>query len=362
VARPRKRENLGLPSGMFSRRQRSGRVYFYACRKEGDSGRRKEFPLGCERIAAFRKYADVMELPSKPDYTFTDLVARYEKEVIPKKAPETQKGNRQELKELSKFFGSPPAPLNQITPQRVQQYVDLRGTKRANKEKALLSHMFNTARKWGWTSLANPCTGIRGLAERGRNLYIEDDAFELLKELADEPTRNALDLAYLTALRPGDLLSLTSEKIIGDELVVKPGKNQNSTDRIIRYRLRAEDGSWNLLGALLETLRPDKEKAPVTYALLRDANGNKFTYSQRRRGFDNAKKLALKQLIAEGNTALAAHISKIQFRDVRAKAATDKVIRTGDMRSAQMQLGHASATMTEHYVRARLGDVVEPTK
>jgi len=34
----------------------------------------------------------------------------------------------------------------------------------------------------------------------------------------------------------------------------------------------------------------------------------------------------------------------------------------GDIRKAQRQLGHKSVTMTEHYVRKRRGDKVEPTK
>jgi integrase len=49
-----------------------------------------------------------------------------------------------------------------------------------------------------------------------------------------------------------------------------------------------------------------------------------------------------------------------QFRDLRGKAGTDKTDLAGDIRQAQKQLGHASVTMTEHYVRARRGDVVKP--
>lgn len=51
----------------------------------------------------------------------------------------------------------------------------------------------------------------------------------------------------------------------------------------------------------------------------------------------------------------------IQFRDLRAKAGTDAAD-AGGLDRAQRQLGHASVTMTEHYVRNRLGDKVEPTR
>ena len=41
---------------------------------------------------------------------------------------------------------------------------------------------------------------------------------------------------------------------------------------------------------------------------------------------------------------------------------TDKTDSTGDIRQAQKRLGHASVTMTGHYVRKRRGDKVTTTK
>lgn len=45
-----------------------------------------------------------------------------------------------------------------------------------------------------------------------------------------------------------------------------------------------------------------------------------------------------------------------QFRDLRAKAATD----TEDLHHAQKLLGHTTRAMTEHYTRKRIGDTVKP--
>jgi integrase len=50
-----------------------------------------------------------------------------------------------------------------------------------------------------------------------------------------------------------------------------------------------------------------------------------------------------------------------QFRDLRAKAATETEDQRG-MDAAQALLGHASAGMTKHYVRRRIGKLVNPTK
>ena len=55
-------------------------------------------------------------------------------------------------------------------------------------------------------------------------------------------------------------------------------------------------------------------------------------------------------------------IAEFQFRDLRAKAGTDTTETSGDIRTAQKQLGHKSVTMTETYVRARMGEKINPTR
>jgi len=47
-----------------------------------------------------------------------------------------------------------------------------------------------------------------------------------------------------------------------------------------------------------------------------------------------------------------------QFRDIRAKAATD----TGDLAHSQKLLAHKHRDMTEHYVRAHVGERVKPLR
>jgi integrase len=56
------------------------------------------------------------------------------------------------------------------------------------------------------------------------------------------------------------------------------------------------------------------------------------------------------------NKAREAAGVSFQFKDLRAKAATD----TGDLAAAQKLLGHKSRAMTEHYTRNRLGERVNP--
>ncbi len=51
----------------------------------------------------------------------------------------------------------------------------------------------------------------------------------------------------------------------------------------------------------------------------------------------------------------------LQFRDLHAKAGTDKA-ESSDARQAQRQLGQRSLTTTEIYLRERKGSKVTPTK
>jgi len=58
----------------------------------------------------------------------------------------------------------------------------------------------------------------------------------------------------------------------------------------------------------------------------------------------------------------AAGIEGLQFRDLRAKAGTDKADSANDIREAQAQLGHSSVTTTEIYVRKKRGSKATPTR
>ena len=54
-------------------------------------------------------------------------------------------------------------------------------------------------------------------------------------------------------------------------------------------------------------------------------------------------------------------LHEFQFRDLRAKAGTDRADAAGDIAAKEL-LDHASIVMTEHYVRRRRGAIVKPTK
>lgn len=341
--------NLQLPRHMRARQKAGGLYYYY------DTGGkpRREIPLGKNYIEAVKQWSIYEGKNSQPLIYFKQLTDRYLLEVIPLKAAITQRDNISELSNLLTFFNNPPAPIAEIKPQHVQQYLEWRtanGTKsltRANREKALLSHIFNKARQWGVIDTANPCLGIKAFTEKGRDIYIENDIFDAVYEVASQPLKDALDLSYLTGQRPADVVAMSEAHILGDELHVSQGK----TTAKLRIAIQGD------LKLLIDRILQRKQTYKVrTLQLICTEAGRAISREALTQRFDKARTKAAKL-----HPSLAARIMAYQFRDLRAKAGSDKAESDG-MREAQKQLGHKTMAMTEHYVRARKGQKVSPTR
>lgn len=307
---------------------------------------RKEEPLGSDYGLAIKRWAEIRRAGAeKPrevitfDYVMTQYLAR----VVPTKAPRTQRDNLKESKQLLAFFNDPPGPLDAITPNHVKQYLRWRGARarvRANREKALLSHVWNWAREEGYTNLPNPCAGVKGFKETGRDVYVEDDAYQAVWAAADPTMRDAMDLAYLTGQRVADTLKMDIRDIRDGFLHVQQGKT--ATKR--RIEIVGE------LKALLDRIAARKSPLKVhATRLIVNEHGQPIAIRALQQRFDKAR------------LAAGVDFGEFQFRDLRAKAATDKTDAT-DIREAQQQLGHTTVTMTEHYVRKRRGHKVTPTR
>lgn len=318
--------------------------YFYDQRPKKPA----EISLGKVYAEAIRKWAELevgaTEMPSL--ITLRHVIERYQREVIPQKAERTQADNLREIAKLLEYFDDPPMSLSDFDPVNVSDYITWRteGGKtakvRANREKALLSHIWNKARSWGYTDRPNPCAGVEGHTEKGRKVYVEDDVFLAVYSVADQPLKDAMDLAYLTGQRVADTRAF-------DELHVRDGYinvRQGKTNAKRRIAVVGE------LKSVLARIARRKKGCEVHHTrLIVDEDGRPLAKDQMRYRFDKARERA-------GIPKAA-----FQFRDLRAKAATDKAEGSGDIRQAQKQMGHASVTMTEHYVRDRRGDKVTPT-
>jgi site-specific recombinase XerC len=342
--------NINLPPRMRSRTQRSGKVFYYY---DAGGKPRKEIPLGSDYILAVRKWSDLhkSELSISHQPTLKDVWDKFVIERLYNLSAATQKDYQKCIKKILEFFNEPPAPLAEITPTHIRKFLDWRGKEakvRANHERRLVNLLWNCAREWGYTTLANPCTGIDGFKEPGRKVYIEDDVKKAVYECACQPLKDALDIAYLTIQRPGDVAKMYETDIQNGRLFVEQGKTGK--------RLKI-----NIIGQLKQVIdRILQRKAAFkvrSLALIVDEYGKPLSQRAIWQRFDKARTQA-----ALDYPKLKEKIEQYQLRDLRAKGATDKAIRTNDMRAAQKLLAHSDLTMTEHYVRDLVGDEVDPTE
>ncbi len=361
-------KNFNLPSGMRARHRPSG-TYYYVEVVEG--GKRREKPVGQDYTEAVRQWAELNSNPSAgKTITFKRAAERYIRNVLPTKAVRTQRDNLEELEVLYKFFDDPPTALDDIEPIHIRQFLDWRvqwtierkkaenvrrvadgkeplpvstnaGHVRANREKALFSHIWNHAREKGLTKLPNPCAGVKGHREVGRDAYIEDHVYNAVRSAAVDWLQDLLDLAYLVGQRPADSLKVSRSDVKEGAVWVQ----QNKTGAKLRVAIEGQ------LETVIDRILVRNATEKVTSLKLIPKNYNQF-----RGAFDKARKLA-----AAKNPELRTEIWNFQFRDLRAKAGTDKEELHG-MEAAQNQLGHTSPTMTKQYVRHRKGKLVKPTK
>ena len=290
--------------------------------------------LGRDRAKALLLRARLERgLPDRSIKTFEAIAQRYGLEVIPTKARRTQVDNLKELERLRAVFGR--MQIDGIKPHHVRGYMDKRGERakaRANREKALLSHVFNKAREWGYTDATNPCQGVKGFKETGRDRYVSDAEFLAVWAQADQTLRDAMDLALLTGQRPADALKIKREDLRDGALWIV----QNETKAKRAIELTGE------LAALVNRINA-RPRLLLSAWLIKDDDGRPLGTFGLRSRFDKARRAAGVEF---------------QFRDIRAKAATD----TGDLAHSQKLLGHRNRDMTEHYVRSRVGERVSPLR
>lgn len=349
-----------LPRGMRAR-ERGQKVHYYL-----DTGGkpRKEIPLGSDYVLAVAKWAELTARKTPDDGVLTVpyVVGRYFAEVVPAKASHSQRSDNQEKAWVLKFFGDPPAPLDGVEPQHIRQFMRWRaaearaaavakqktgkeipatfGQVRANRAKALVSHMWNWAREEGITKLPNPCTGVKRFTETGRDTAPDNDMVSKVLAVADKPLQFAMRLADLIGQRPSDVRKIKETDIKDGLLHVKQGKTQ------AKLRIELVGG----LAELIEEIRAFKrEISTITAELLVNEDGQPLKADAMRYRFDQARAKA------------GIEKSAFQFRDFRAKVATDTDEASGT-KAAQALLGHTTEAMTSDYIRHKVGRKVKPAR
>lgn len=335
--------------GFRARVQKSGKTYYYF---DAGGKPRREIPLGPDYVLAVKKWTELQNLEQDAEVAdFMQLAKRYEDEVIPTKAKRTQATNKYDLKHLRAFFGEPePAPLSLIKPHHIHKLLERHKAHptTANRLKRLFSHMFNMARRWGYTDKENPVKGVEGFELDGRDYDVSDAVFKAVWMAGSWPLRDAMDLAYLTGQRPGDTLSMTVRDIVDGKIAVKQGK----TKKKLRILVEGE------LKLLLERIEQRKAGFKIySTSLIVNERGMPMTQGVLATHFETAREAAAK---TQNDPQAAATIRAMWFYDLRAKAADDTADKSDEQAAADL-LGHDSVSTTKkHYLRR--GKVVKPTK
>jgi integrase len=304
-----------LPRGVTLERG----TYFYR------GADRKRVNLGRDFADAMGRYGELFR--EAPLTTFGALLDRYLQLVLPRKAAATRASQVPQAATIRAVFGHV-APKT-IKPTDVYAFRDLltarSGAVQANQHLALFKHICTKAIEWGALT-TSPARDVRKNPVKARTRYVTDAEVTAVHALASPMLRCAIDLAFLTGLRRGDLLRLTRAHCQDDGMHVATSK----TGRALIIAWSPE------LRAVVETAK--RIKPHFRQHILATRSGKPFSSS----GFSTAWQ---RLMVA----AKKAGIERFHFHDLRSKSASDSV----DLVEASERLGHSSIDLTRRVYRRK---------
>lgn len=208
----RRTKNIGLPERVY---EKHSAYYFVDYQNKWT-----RLAKAGDKAGMYKALARLIDDKRVPG--MTALFERYEKEVLPTKAEKTQKEQKAQIQRLRAVFGK--LEPGMITTAHVGGYLDRRSAPvAANREIALLSHVFKKAIRWGLVAI-NPCTGVERNKEKARDRYVTDDEFRAVYEEAPEIIRVLMALAYLTGQRQADLLKIRLSDLTDEGIFFRQNK------------------------------------------------------------------------------------------------------------------------------------------
>ena len=270
------------------------------------------------------KYFDHGE---ETERTFAELLDRYEREHIPKKA--SQRALKGYLKHLRPFFGQD--TLAEVTPKGIVQYKAKRyqdGVKPAtiNRELALMKHAFNLAiKEWEWAK-QNPVSRVSFEQEDNkRDRWLSQEEEGRLLPTCVPWVWEIVMTALHTGMRMGEILSLRWDTVDLFRRTVTILHSKNGDKRTIPL-------NGNMFALLKEKL---KDRVSSSEWIFPSQAGTKRDGHGLRRAFRKALKMAT--------------IQDFHFHDLRHTFATRLVQAGVDLYKVQKLLGHRSPVMTQRY-------------
>jgi len=321
---PKKRsKDKHLPPRVYSKH---GAYYFVDCNNKWNF-------LGKTLPEAMANWSKLIDKPTRFN-TMNQIFDRYMLEIAPKKAERTYKGNQKEIAYLRTSFGN--MEPEKITAVHIYGYLDNRGQKakvRANREKALLSHVFNTAIRWGIVT-KNPCFGVKRIPERPRERYIEHSEFLAVYSISSIVVQCAMEIAYIIGQRGADIFKILLTDLKEEGIELTQSKTFGRTHK--KYLI-----PWTPeLVACIDKIMSIPRKIRGLHLF---CNRKGQPYSSE--GFSCLWQKAINKAIQQDLIK-----ERFTFQDIRAKAASD----SEDAEYASKLLGHANSAITKKvYMRKR---------
>lgn len=282
-------------------------------------------------------YSKLSELQMRDELVisrFKQLAERYIQEIAPLKSKSSFKSNLTQSRYLITVFGE--MLIEDITPVDIYKYLDIRGKKSkvsANREFALLSHMFSYAMRWG-ASKVNPCIGVKKFSEKRRSRNVTDKEYEASLKMAPYPINAVMELTYMMGLRPTEVLQLKRSNAKEEGFYVEITKTKNSVaGKMVEW-------STPLKKLVYELIQKNKYKISHLDYLVCNRVGQPYTPD----GFSSLWRRFMDKCIDEKVID-----KSFQLRDLRHKSATDMEKMHG-REEARKLLGHTTQSTTARYI------------
>jgi integrase len=328
----RRRKNLHLPKRM---QQRRGKFYFIEPESE------KWIPLGDDYSLALTHYGR-LAAPLWTGRVLSDVFTRYKTEITALVRDEEAREN--EIRTLDRFnrvFGH--MRQDSLTQQQLYQYMDNRLDERKEfakqKKKApsagrhdvrFLKKVLTKGIKWG-AGTVNPVLGLEFDADPANERDVTDEEFAAVYQMANPRMRTVMDAADLIGQRRGDILGIRRADLQPDGIHIRQGKTGAYV--VVEWS--------SALREVVDRALAMKPDIPRDY-VFRNGSGRCYTKS----GFNAIWQRLMRRYVKQGGI-------RFKFRDIRAKAATDKAIETDEL-EAQKLMGHTDISTTrKHYIKAR---------
>lgn len=232
--------------------------------------------------------------------------------------------------------------IDRLTPGVIRKFMDSRPAKvTANRELAFMSAVFSWAYERDMVKL-NPCKGVSRNVEKPREVYVLDDDYLLVYQLAGKRYRYLqpiMELAYLCRLRLAEVLDLTKANIKPNGLLIVRRKNSRGNITTWTPRLRAAVDQALALPRKIAQLHDDK------HHLIPSRDGGRLRESTVQTAWQRLIKEALESGLEQRFTC----------HDLKAKGITDT--ERADKLAAS---GHRDPRMLNVY--DRLPPLVKPSK